>query len=474
MPDLPPHDELVFGKPNDRNSVPLEERHLIGPTTADGNEWTATDEDKSKSFVRFLIDTLQIDTSHNPPILDGEMTPEHVEAIAHKAMRLWPRDQGIELGTPATRSHGVLYWGRGYPSDTIRMVKRSCLYCDRIYLSNRYINSYTFHPEIGPLARPADHMKLYAYYAITLAALQKWIESGFVVLISNPMYTNWRLRTKFRTTARARIDRDQLVARHSRHPESWGFSLAFSSNEFISRFLARHKDEMDAGEEDRIRLFLTQLHDSDPILQYVRSLGSAGFINGGVGITGESAAYISGLRGLAIGTDSHLIADQIRSIRPQGNKKLQTIADAFAHLRLGFLENVDLDYALTLREQGAVRSFREYLSGVITQSAGGSITDMSEHDQKEAAEQLKHEYEEYKKDWSQIDANLVKTGFVGSVSAGVVAGGASAYATGRIEVLPTLATIVTSQTVALFGARRARKEFANRPLSVFFRVDHDR
>lgn len=472
MTDLPPLDEFVVGKLNDHKSVPLEEHHLIGPTTADGNEWTASDHEKSKGFVRFLIDTLQIDTSHDPPILDGVMTPEHVEAIARKAMRLWPRDQGIELGTPATRSHGVLYWGRGYPSDTIRMVKRSCLYCDRIYISNPFIVSGTFHPDLSPIRRPADYLQVYAYHALTLARLQPWIESGLVVLLSNPMHTNWRLRSDFLSAAKARVESTSLVDRHLRDPESWAWMLAFFTDEDIERLIATKSNNIDETDADRIRSALHKIHSEDSLVEYVRSLGTGGLIQGGAGLTAESAAYISDLRGLAVTTDSDMVADQIRGIRPEGNKKLQTIADAFAHLRFGFLENVDLDYALTLRQNGAVRSFREYLSGVITKSAGGSITDMSDHDQKEAAEQLKHEYEEYKKEWKQIDAKLLRSSI--GVTATGVAGSGVAMTTGGLQLLPALAPIALGQVSAILGSRRARKEFVNRPLSVFFRVDHDR
>lgn len=474
MADPPPLDEFVMGRRDDYKSVPLEEHHLIGPTTADGDAWTAPDVDKSKAFVRFLIDTLQIDTSHDPPILDGEMTPEHVEAIARRAMMLWPREQGIELGKPADRSHGVLYWGRGYPSDTIRMIKRSCLYCDRIYLSNPFITFGTYHPDLSPIGRPADYVQMYAYHALTLARLQTWIESDLVVLLCNPMHTNWRLRSEFLSAAKSRVQRTAVVDKHLRDPESWALMLAFLADEDIERLIATKQNKIDDSEAARIRSVLQKIHSEDSLLEYVRSLGTGGLVQGGVGLTAESAAYISGLRGLAVTTDSALVADQIRGIRPQGNKKLQTIGDAFAHLRLGFLENVDLDYALTLRQQGAVRQFREYLSSVITQSGGGSIADMSEHDQKEAAEQLAHEYEQYKKDWNQIDSKLVQSGFAGSLATGLVAGGAAAYSTGQLEPLPTLATIVTGQVSALFGARRARKEFTNRPLSVFFRIDHDR
>jgi len=197
---------------------------------------------------------------------------------------------------------------------------------------------------------------------------------------------------------------------------------------------------------------------SDPLLlnQDFNLDGELSILRNGANL--ETGLYISQLTGSFLYTDHSTQWQEINSVAQGGENDLWSpVTSAMQSLDFKFLGNVDPAFALRLKQEGRLETFRGLLREVWK-----SVQDnkLDEATSRYFADEMRGRYNEAEAEWSNIDKQLVKwlTGRTG----------VTAILSGGIDWrIPAMGFCIEG-VGKLIAARTDRKNFkANVPMSVF-------
>ncbi|KKT25810.1 MAG: hypothetical protein UW12_C0043G0016, partial [Parcubacteria group bacterium GW2011_GWF1_43_9] len=133
-----------------------------------------------------------------------------------------------------------------------------------------------------------------------------------------------------------------------------------------------------------------------------------------------------------------------------------------------FLDKIDPDFALRLKDQGRLEGFRSFLRKIWVSLDGSSSPGSINKLARQFGDELQEEYGKTKEEWSEIDKDLIKwlTGTTG------ISAIASAVAKGGMDwQMPAMGFCVNG-VLSLLQARTARGNFKNNvPLAVFLDLE---
>jgi hypothetical protein len=145
---------------------------------------------------------------------------------------------------------------------------------------------------------------------------------------------------------------------------------------------------------------------------------------------------------------------------------------AFGDLDFKFLNNVDSQFAVNIREEGRLSNFRSYLRRLWETVNGDMDITRSEMLARDFRDELAGEYAKAQAEWSAIDRDLMKWA-VPAIGGALAAGGG--LITGHLNVAIPGAGFVGKGVNELIQAHMKREEFRKKTaLSVFIDLEKNK
>lgn len=181
----------------------------------------------------------------------------------------------------------------------------------------------------------------------------------------------------------------------------------------------------------------------------------------------EMALYICQLTGSFPFTNLSMRWRELLSIQQDLSESARLwtpLTNAFQKLRFNFLDKVDPRFALEMRQDGRLQSFRAFLRKLWKQNQGTAIasSDNITEIARDYCDELDSEYQKAKADWASIDRDLLR--WLGTTVAGAIATGGFSLALS--------AGFGIGAVTALVESHRKRGEFRKKlPMSVFIDLE---
>lgn len=362
-----------------------------------------------------------------------------------------------------------LYLGDINPQMILRNLIRFCLYSDQLFVVNPVHNPWVLRPELNPIENPeqfkADTIKV-IYFLFQLAP---WIESGIVQLIPDPGDFNLDLKRETIQLARARrgeglSEQESEEARALGHEEFRRAFLSLPDDELL-RHLERSGETLTDQQKKELLAHARRELRGDPLAleQSITSSEQGQLVAFRGGTNLETALLIEGITGAFPFTSAASRWQEIMSVRDQMSETARIwspFAKAFQSLEFRFLNNVDVEFANNVREDGRLETFRSLLRKVGKGTAEIGSPGSLEMYVRDCKDELIGEYQKAQAEWNKIDESFIKWAGVG-VAAAVTSG----------HMIPNVASLsgAALNTIVQLGIRYFRRQQFRRanPMSVF-------
>ena len=433
-------------------------------------------------FVSLISEALQLDRLG--PISDlkqykAAFTANAVRRIHEAVMEVWPPDLDIEavLQDAASEVSG-LYVGDYGPEYIYRGIVRHSIYANKILVVDPFIYPRSVRDQYNPILEPEQ------YRAQTLSsvnfwfALLPWIKAGIVEIIRTPADFDQRLNWESMKRQRKKFDENEELKKaaevsaeeaKSRHFKKFGFQslLQIAPDSYIRRTF----EELQLGKEgytaDDFLKYIQEQREQDPnfLAAFGQGLESGQLQFWTTGCSYDIAKLTAGLTRSYLVTDLHVRWREIeldRESHSVENKVWAPFAKAVQNTTLKYLNELRLEHALTLREEGRLESLRGFLRRVWKDACSGEPFD--EANAQLLAEELQEKVLEAEEEWNQIDKGLLKM-IAAEFIPGLLAAGpliASGYANW------VAAAAVAAGTYDLAWSKTRRRGFPDRFPAAFF------
>ncbi len=335
-----------------------------------------------------------------------------------------------------------------------------------------------FNPNIEPSRYRAQSLKNVNIW-ITLLP---WIESGIVEIIRTPAdfdhVLNWesmkRQKQKFEDNPELRDAADVSVGEfEKRHKENWAFRqiLLNTPDESLESMIKKLGLDIDESTIPNYMNYIREQRKSDP--NFLNVLGPD-LESGQMHIISSGTSYDIAQLTASL-TKSYLVTDlyvrwrEIELDRKSNNIESQVwspFAKAFHDAPLKFLNNLQLEHALKLRNEGRLESLRGFLHKVWKHAR--TEEPFEEANAILLAEELKDEISSAEEEWKILYQDLIK--IIGrEVAAGFLAAG-PLIANGHGMFFAAAAAATGTATLARSVSQR--KRFPDRfPAAFFMNID---
>jgi hypothetical protein len=225
--------------------------------------------------------------------------------------------------------------------------------------------------------------------------------------------------------------------------------------------------------EEQVKRLMDRVRECDGDDQVLRLIPSPteGYhqISGtGPGIGLPALRAVASAKGVSVLTTGEQYTRIIERETKAINGPMQIATQAFSRLKLQFLNNVPVDYAVGLRRDGAMCGFRNFLRELSTATSeeAGIKTALS------LSDRLNAEYQEYQDELRKVQTKLAATFGTSVVATG--ASLASPWLAGTLGIGGTiglLGTAMVTQMAALGIAFDRRRTLERKPISLLLRLD---
>lgn len=396
---------------------------------------------KNLLFLRDIADALQYDhlgrAEPDFARFKRSFTPGAVRKIFESIMRLWPDGSDLErvLRQESVHKSG-LYVGTYEPGTLIRGVTRHSLYSDIILLIDPFLYPSQLRPEHNPVLHPEKYRTTALKGVSVWLTLAPWILAGIVKFIRLPSDFDLHLLHES-----MRIQE----ARREQHPELEEIAKRAAKEEVAARkdmaeyYVLLHPDETLRADckrafpdmsEAAVEEFLSHIRQRRAIHPfYLDPLKVQGRRIGELIVESSGAAYDMAKR-TALLSGSYLITDleyrwkEIELDRANAKidaHKWSPFAKAFQECGIKYLNDVPLDAALRLRQQGRLTDMRDFLRKVWRTASAPESFDSA--NAANLASELGEKVREAEEEWKKIDRDLLKwLGTLGPAVTAIVSG----------------------------------------------------
>lgn len=394
---------------------------------------------------------------------------------------LWPTHTNlVDLFPEPDSSLRALYLGENEPEMMLQNVFRFSLYTDQIILLNPFINPNVVAKAYNPTLHPGEWKLQTLRIVFHLLLLSPWIDAGLVMLIPDPGDFDWSLRNKTWKLAQERLEGWEPSAEDiDSSAIKWRTRRSFlmAPRDYLERVT---REATPGISDEQIQNVLSEIESeraNDPLLlneTLDRIPGQMLAANMGANL--EMGLYISELTGAFPYTNVKSRWKEILGAR----KKLDTTAEiwspltnAFQQLTFKFLDNVDSQFACTLRQEQRLEGFRAYLRRLWNTVGGEADPSKSEGLARDFRDELLQAFNEASAEWDKIDRDLLKWGLPKMGGGAGIGAVASAIATGHMSLEFGAAGFVIEGISELIQSAMKRREFRKKtPMSVFIDLEH--
>jgi len=435
---------------------------------------------RNLEFIARIAEALQSDKSETPLSMaqfKAAFTASAVRGIHEAIVDLWPRNIDIleTLSRTATDVSG-LYIGDYQHEYILQGIVRHSTYANKILIVDPFVYPHSVRDEFNAILNPQKFRTQTLRNVNLWLDLEPWIRAGIVEIIRTPgdfdPKLNWeslkRQEQKFRDHPELQSARDvtvdELGRRHTERLASQDLLLS-APDEYIERVFR----EISTDNEYSFETFLAHIRqerERDP--NFLEPLGPSN--------PGQLQMFFSGAsydmaRVTASITKSYLVTDLFskwreiefdRESHSAENKVWSPFAKAMQEAQLKYLNNLRLQHALRLREEGRLQGLRAFLHDVWKHAR--TEAPFEDTNSLLLAEELAERIRQAEIEWKQIDADLLK--MIGNeVKVGALAAG-PLIANGHASFLA--AAGVAAAAGALADSFIKRRRFPDRFPAAFF------
>ena len=398
------------------------------------------------------------------------ITGREIRSFYETQALLWPPETNwIDLIPQADYKLRALYLGEIEPQTIGQNLVRYSLYCDELMVVSPFHNPWHMAAEYNPIENPdqfkSDTIRLIYF----LMEVSPWIESGLLKMIPDPgefypglRHETWRLAQKrFGPDALTEDDRDAGFARGRSEMERVVQALPPNSL-FRLAEKATGKQLTELEKTELLKHVRRKLRE-DP-LAYERPLTGDGQLNvyrSGANL--ETALLILNQTGAFPYTNMTTRWNELMSARDQMGETARLwspLTRAFQSLEFRFLNNVNVEFAENVRQDGRLGTFRALLRRVGKDAKDITDETLINSYVRDCAGELSSEYQRALADWRKIDE-----GFVKWAGAGIAAGFVTGHVWPDISTLSAAAAATISQLLLRY--MRQQQFRRTNPMSVF-------
>lgn len=415
-------------------------------------------------------------------VIKRQICPASVKEFYEFVAGLWPPSTDLLSllpdPSPALRA---LYLGEYAPEVIVQNVCRFGLYTDEIILINPFDNPNLIAEQYNPLVHPEEWVEETLRTLYQLMAMAPWVEKGFVTFIPNPGDFNRPLMMQTMQLAEARTKDNPITSRdvdESVIKQQAMRKLLACPPHYLA---ATYKEMEPTATDEQVAALIKYVEmerKRDPFLmdgtmdklpgQYMAMRSGANL---------EMGLFICQAIGAFPYTNFRYRWNEILSAREQFNPTMETwtpLTKAFQGLDFKFLDRVDPKFALEMRAEDRLGSFRGYLRKVWNAVEGSPEPTKADALARDFSDELTQSYQDAKKVWSEIDIELLK--WVGG--GGIVAGAGvavSAMTTGGLSLALPAGGFILNSVTQLIQASLKRSNFRKSvPMSVFIDLERKR
>jgi hypothetical protein len=437
-------------------------------------------------FINRITEILQLNTNKVKNLSDYKkgFTEKAVRAIHEAIFEVWPPNSDI-ISILESTSEDVsgLYIG-DYDIEYIsRGIVRHSIYANKILVVDPFIYPKSVRDEYNPILEPAQYKTQTLRNVNFWLSLLPWIESGIIEIIRTPAdfdhRLNWesmqRQSKKMEETAELKeaseLSVEELKKRHMKK-EARTQLLLSAPDSYIEGLIKKLDLEKDGYTAKDFLEYVKNERECDPNFLEPLGPGSDGQLHiFSTGANYEIAKLTSNITRSYLVTDIYFKWREIEIDRSQNNAESRVwspFAKAFQETPLKFFNNLKLEHALKLRNEGRLESLRSFMLKVWKHARTEKPFD--ETNAILFAEELKEEVSLAKEEWDKIDQDLIK--IVGTEAfAGLLAAG-PLIAAGQGLFVGAAAAAVGAATLAV--SHKKRKHFPERfPAAFFMNIEKD-
>lgn len=436
-------------------------------------------------FANRLAEILQLDTARVRSLSDFKagFTANAVREIHEALLEAWPPDLDIKsiLEATATDVSGLYIgdYGLEYIS---RGIVRHSIYANKILVVDPFVYPKSVREEFSPIIEPAQYRAQTLKNTNFWFSLLPWIEAGIIEVIRTPAdfdhRLNWesleRQRRKFEENKElkeaAEISVQELKKRHM-DKQAFQHLLLGAPDFYIEELIKKLELEKDGYTAKDFLKYIHAERDRDPnFLEPIGPESESGQLH--MMTTGTSydiAQLTASITRSYLVTDLYVKWREIEIDRSSHNAESQVwspFAKALQESPLRYLNQLRLDHALKLRNEGRLESLRSFLLRVWRHARTEEPFD--DANARLFAEELREEIAKAEEEWEQIHQDLLKLAG-GELGAGLLAAG-PLIAAGHGYFIAAAAVAVGATTLA--ASFKQRKRFPDRfPAAFFMKIE---
>lgn len=369
--------------------------------------------------------------------ISGEMvvSPTDVSRFYRSLDERFREKDPEDLLPKSSNNLRALYLGEISPANILQNICRFGLYVNEILIINPFLQSlYGAGEMCNPIDQPGQFIPDTIRNLFFIERLRPWISSGHVKLVVDPMLLDTKLHAQVVCSVSQRQSQIRLT------PEDSAFFAKQSKEQMLIRFVSMNIHNLSEDVQRDPKRVIASLskelariipHDD---LQYAESyvqesievnkrinisdLRAPGgrisefiFFRGGASL--EMAMYLSALTGCFPYTDSPTKWRELLAASSNLSADAQRwspLTRAFQALDFPFLNHVDPAFALRLRQDGRLSSFRSYLERVWKSISGSTDPHRGEEHARQFADELGAEYAKARAEWDAIQREVVNFG----------------------------------------------------------------
>lgn len=368
-------------------------------------------DEQNAKFYDFLNEKFKINKEKNWDSISNKITVEKIKMTYRFFSNLFPLNHNYseELRKSSTDFTSIHY-GTLKGSKIIDEVVRFSLYSEKIIvfhpIQNPSVTNREFDPRINPKLWLPDFLESLYFYTV----IQKWVKLGIVKLIVNPYEYDLKLRDEIDKQTRKRVLEskldDQILHNEilDNIAEQFAPSYKKNSKEEIIESLCKMGNPIftDKQSEDLANRILKVMPAINPLFNNLnKKLMSSSTLNptkGGGPL--ESLLYISEKTGGNLYTPSEYKWNQIQEF---GVNDFWIKANKlYADIPMSFLNNVDTNFALELRQQNRLAGVRQELKKIYKELDATNINNFSPQKLKFIQEGFIEELNKAESEWKLI------------------------------------------------------------------------
>jgi hypothetical protein len=427
-------------------------------------------------FIEYIKSNLNIsiDTKKDEILIPKKIPKSEIKRIYESVNTFFPHNINFQkiCHEISMQPFSGYYWGSPDINSLSNYIARYSLYTPNIIITNPFCDLMIYHEKSSPLEKPEAWAQVTMNQALFLISLEQWIKNGIITVLPPIRWFEKDLHDdKLVKISNDRIGAyDELTKNHLTSEAMLEMFKNFSPNEIESVIKIAYGNNVPKDLIKSIKDYSISEFNKNP-LRYSWTKpdeGHSSILKTGSGNSLESLLFTTSICNSYILFGENVYRYEfdisLKKNKESENDSLTKLSRAFADLDFSFLNHVKLDFILKQREIGYLNNLRNLLIKIWESISNSKIVENKNLYQM-FKDEIAEEYNNYKKDWKEINKNLL-----GNMTKAAIAGGI-AILSGQIDFKVALGGFAAFGIEELLRSYRKKKVLERLPMGVFLKLD---